>query len=41
MVEVMETVNYFFDVSYSSKKDKNPFEKMSLNGLNDHSLQIG
>ena len=41
MVEVMETVNYFFDVSCSSKKEKNPFEKMSLNGLNDHSLQIG
>ena len=40
-VEVTEIVSYFFDVSCSSKKEKYPFEKMRLNGLNDDSLQIG
>ena len=40
MVEVMETVSYFFDVSGSSKKEKYPFEKVRLSGLNDHSLPI-
>ena len=40
MVEVMETVSYYFDMSGSSRKEKYPFEKVRSSGLNDHSLQI-